>query len=221
MPWIRKASSEFRTSQGPNLTDEEVRAIYCTPSTCSSIACRRLRYLSSFGKASPFLLALLQGCPRTHPWVTQTQVLPAELQAASPKIASMPSPWAEEDTRVQFAISHSNAWKGHLAAWADPHMWQAEERPKEPCPECGKLCHPQGMGAHQAKEHGKIRVARLYFDASGICPACLSNFGSRLRCMHHIHYGSAACLTELEAGGFVPLQEDLRAQLDRLDALER
>ena len=39
--------------------------------------------------------------------------------------------------------------------------------------------------------------------------------------MHHIHYSSPACLEALGTGSFHTSDEGLRAQLDRLDALER
>ena len=60
MRWLRKATGEFRAIELYRKTDAEVRITFDVPSTNSLIACRRLSYLSSFGKASPFLLALLQ-----------------------------------------------------------------------------------------------------------------------------------------------------------------
>ena len=137
--WLRKATAEFRTSLEPNLTDEEVRSIYMLHSTNSLIACRRLRYLSSFGKACPFVRALLQGCEGNHPWVVQIRDDLVKLPAANPKLVSMPHPRLDVDSRVVLAITHPAAWRKYLKAWAHPHAMQREEIAKIICPACGKL----------------------------------------------------------------------------------
>ena len=203
MRWIRKARGEFRTLKGPILTDEEVRAIYCLASVASLIACRRLSYLSSFGKASPFLRALLQGGTRAHPWVAQIQEDLSELQRVTPKLASLPPPQVNINVWVDFAISHAKAWKRFLKAWNSPFGESSQEDSKIACIECGKLCVSKGLGAHQLKEHGKIRIARLFRESDGICPVCHLQCGSRQHCIHHIHHRSASCLAGLELGLFL------------------
>ena len=52
--WLRQATDEFRVLEASRLTDAEVRITYAVPFTHAMIVCRRLAYLSSFGKASPF-----------------------------------------------------------------------------------------------------------------------------------------------------------------------
>ena len=83
------------------------------------------------------------------------------------------------------------------------------------------FCLPQGLGSHQASQHGNINIARFFCAASGICPVCQGQFGTRLRCMHHTHYSSSSCLDELAGGLFEPLSEEARIALDRQDASTR
>ena len=71
--WLRKATGEYRAVSEDWQSEAEVRVTYNVASTCSLIAFCRLAYLSSLGKASPFLRALLQHNVRAHPWVRQTQ----------------------------------------------------------------------------------------------------------------------------------------------------
>ena len=221
MRWLRRATAEIRSGTSPNLTDEEVRSIYQAASTSSLLACRRLRYLSSFDKACPFLRSLLQGSEGRHPWVAQIKEDIALLQAASPKLAGMPHPQLDVDSWVVFAIEHPAAWRKLLKAWACPYAPLAVDQPKAACPECGMTVRQQGLGAHQASKHNKIRVARFFCDASGKCPVCQGEFGTRLRCMHHVNYSTEGCLNELEAGLIEPLPEEIRIELDQQDAMVR
>ena len=62
MRWLRKATNHFRSVEHGRLTDAEVCITYEVPSTYSLITRRRLAYLSSFGKASPFCASSSAAC---------------------------------------------------------------------------------------------------------------------------------------------------------------
>ena len=117
MLWLCKATGEFRSIEVDRKTDAEVRVTYEVPSTRSLIACRRLSYLSSFSKASPFLLALLQHNGRLHPWVRQIQIDLQAFQAATPKLAAMPHQCLGVDAWVRFAAQFKGTWKKRVVAW--------------------------------------------------------------------------------------------------------
>ena len=97
MRWLRKATGHFRAIAEDRMCDEEVRITYQVPSTRSLLLVRRLTYLASFQKASPFLRALLQHGGRLHPWVAMIQMDHAGFQAMEPKLSGLPSPYHDID----------------------------------------------------------------------------------------------------------------------------
>ena len=60
MRWLRKVTGQLRAIAEDCCTDTDLRITFQVPSTWSLLAAQRIRYLSSFRKASPFLLALSQ-----------------------------------------------------------------------------------------------------------------------------------------------------------------
>ena len=74
MRWLRKATGHYRAIAGDRMCDEAVRVTYEVPSARSLLLVRRLTYLASLQKASPFLRALLQHRGRLHPWVAMIQM---------------------------------------------------------------------------------------------------------------------------------------------------
>ena len=85
------------------------------------------------------------------------------------------------------------------------------------CSICGVVVAKRGLGAHCARAHSMFRLARAFVDGDGVCPVCQGNFFIRLRCMHHVHHSSAACLAALQSGAFEQLPVE---QITRLDALD-
>eukprot|EP00974_Lingulodinium_polyedra_P111001 10736152-Lingulodinium_polyedra.AAC.1 len=73
---------------------------------------------------------------------------------------------------------------------------------------------------HLYRAHGVRRRARR-FCADGRCPACGWDYGTRLRCIDHMHHRSARCLAWLDAQEEPLIPEDEALRLDAADALER
>ena len=203
------------------MCDEEVRITCAVPSTRSLLLVRRLTYLASFQKASPFLRALLQHGGRLHPWVAMIQQDLAGLQATEPKLADLPLPYLDVDARVQFACAHPGAWRRYLRVLPTPSDPEAPPSTFVACLVCGKVVAARGLGSHCAKRHQLARLARFYYDDTGICPVCQSHVPSRPRCVHHIHHSKPECLRQLESGAFPLLDPALVRTLDAADAILR
>ena len=89
------------------------------------------------------------------------------------------------------------------------------------CLVCGKGVALKGMGSHLARAHQHFRVAWLHCREDGVCPVCGISCPSRLRCVHHIHHSTFACLQAVQYGRIPPLDEALVQPLDKADAFSR
>lgn len=118
MRWLRKATGAFRSAADLRCTVKgDLRVTDQVASTWSLIACRRLRYLSSFKKASPYLKALLQNEGKLHPWVRLVIHDLEELQGCSPKLHMLLPPSLDVDAWVAFAIAYPKSWRKFIQAW--------------------------------------------------------------------------------------------------------
>ena len=62
------------------------------------------------------------------------------------------------------------------------------------CEICSKrFISTRALAVHRSRAHGKKRLAPQLVDGS-TCPACLTDFRSRLRLIHHLEYSSPKCL---------------------------
>ena len=62
------------------------------------------------------------------------------------------------------------------------------------CEICSKrFISTRALAVHRSRAHGKQRLAPRLVDGS-TCPACLTDFRTRLRLIHHLEYSSAKCL---------------------------
>ena len=129
---------------------------------------RRLTYLASFRKASPYLRALLQHGGRLHPWVSMIQQDLAGLQTLEPKLSGLPSPYLDIDAWVLFACEHPSAWRRLLRVLRSPSDPDGLPSIYIECLVCAKVVVARGLGSHCAKRHQLVRLACFYCDDSGI-----------------------------------------------------
>ena len=144
MRWLRKATGHFRAVAEDRMCDEEVRITYEVPSTRSLLLVRRLMYLASFRKASPFLRALLQHGGRLHPWVLMIQADLAGLQMLEPKFSGLPSPYLDVDAWARFACDHPGAWRRLLRVLRSPSDPDGLPSIDIECPICTKVVAARG-----------------------------------------------------------------------------
>jgi len=92
MRWLRKATGSFRAQSELRQSDHDVRVTFLVQSTWSLLRCLRLRYVSTFKKASPFLRALLQNSGVQSKWVQQIILDLQDLRDSTPKLHNLPPP---------------------------------------------------------------------------------------------------------------------------------
>ena len=161
MRWLRKATGHFRAVAEDRMCDEAVRITYVVSSNRSLLLTRRLMYLASFRKASPFLRALLQHGGRLHPWVQMIQEDLAGLQMLEPKLSGLPPPRLDIDAWVRFACDHPGAWRRLLRVLRSPSDLDGIPSIDIECPMCTKVVAARGLGSHCAKRHQFVRLARF------------------------------------------------------------
>ncbi len=144
-----------------------------------------------------------------------------ELRAVTPKLQFLPPPNEDVDAWVVFAIQFPKAWRKFVRAWQTCDSPVLADTAFTACIICGKMIAHKGLGAHCARAHAQYRLARTFCTDDGICPDCHVQFPSRLRCMHHIHHATDACLSALVAGHCEPLPHEEVLRLDQIDAKRR
>ena len=121
------------------------------------------------------------------------------------------------------AILQGDAVLGDAAA--PPSAASAAPRPRRPapalpmlpCPECGHLFEGlRALGPHRYRVHGVRRLVRDYVDGT-VCGACLMEFHSRRRLIHHLQFSGTHCLLRLSAARD-PLPAEITNALDAAEA---
>ena len=80
------------------------------------------------------------------------------------------------------------------------------------------ICGSRGaLQAHRASEHGYFWPARRLHIAS-FCPACLTDFGTRPRVLHHLRLRQGATCLRTTLEQWAPIHEVEWRVLDRADA---
>ena len=102
MRWLKKATGSYRAQSELRQSDHDVRVTFAVPSTWSLLRCMRLRYLSTFKKASPFLRALLQNSGAQTKWVKQIILDLQDLRDSTSKLHNLPPPAVDADAWVNF-----------------------------------------------------------------------------------------------------------------------
>eukprot|EP00969_Alexandrium_andersonii_P190612 8420270-Alexandrium_andersonii.AAC.1 len=107
------------------------------------------------------------------------------------KLADLPSPRAEPQAWIGFAIgfpkawrSLVNAWSGHLCASPPPGRPGRVARAKQPCMcyQCERECASSAaLQGHLTKVHGARPLASKYACSDGACNSCMKVFHSRAR----------------------------------------
>ena len=77
----------------------------------------------------------------------------------------------------------------------------------------------RALAVHRSRVHGKKRLAPQLVDGS-TCPACLTDFRTRLRLTHHLEYSCPKCL-EVVASVVPPLSLERARELAAIDASQR
>ncbi len=150
------AWQSYKADSGPSGVSLYLRISFQVPSTWSLLAGQRLRYLSSFRKASPCLLALLQFGDAPHPWVTLVKPDLADLQSSNPKLQGMPPSSMQIDAWVMLAVATPKYWRKTVRAWLTPLAPVSDVSVTAPCLVSGKVVDPKGLGAHCARAHAKL-----------------------------------------------------------------
>ena len=88
------------------------------------------------------------------------------------------------------------------------------------CRECGcEFLSNAALKSHAMRKHAYIHPARRFADGSS-CSACLKEFTSRVRLLHHLKYKSKRCLCAIMAFK-TPIPHERRVELDSFDEKER
>jgi len=214
---------------GPSETDLEVRRRAKIPSVDCLLCRARLRFLGRILRRQPpqvvaFLSVRHQGKPL--PWVTLiredlrrlrlTVAIcsalpdPEESEAWCKLILDSPGKWAAAVNCVHF--SDSAADTAVAAGPGDDQFALAHG-----CPECGqRFPTARALGSHRRIKHRVLCEQRHFAPESGVCPACDTQFRSRLRLLAHLcDTRRTCCWDQVRGNSRLRLAPTLVERLDR------
>ena len=218
---FRMILGEFRKEGG--LSDRAVREKLAVCSFDVLVRRHRLLCASRVTRKAPSLLrALLQNVGGAmFPW-TQALVddLAALKRAAPKKLEELPP--FEDDPQKWILV-----WTRYPRQWAQlvkllPLNDYDDELPDAfvTCEVCSRRFNSaRALAVHRSRAHGKKRLAPQLVDGS-TCPACRTDFRTRLRRIHHLEYSSPK-RREVIASEVLPLSLERARELAAIDASPR
>ena len=90
-----------------------------------------------------------------------------------------------------------------------------------------KFFSQKALESHMRAKHKARNPLRQFLDATGVCPVCQGQYGTRTRALAHVSErrqrgkSTRTCRAVLEAGVLPPLPPDVVAKLDDLDRMAR
>ena len=215
---------EFRKEGG--LSDRAVREKLGVCSFDVLVRRHRLLYASRVARKAPSLLhALLQNVGGAMiPW-TEALVddLAALKRAAPKKLEELPPFEADPQKWIVLWTRYPHQW-AQLVKLLPLNDYDDEVDDlldalvtREICSK--RFISTRALAVHRSRAHGKKRLAPQLVDGS-TCPACLTDFRTRLRLIHHLEYSSPKCL-EVVASEVPPLSVERARELAAIDASQR
>ena len=218
---FRMILGEFRKEGG--LSDRAVREKLGVCSFDVLVRRHRLLYASRVVRKAPSLLhALLHNVGGAMILWTKALVddLAALKRAAPKKLEELPP--FEDDPQKWIVL-----WTRYPHQWAQlVNLLRLKDYDDEvddvpdalvTCEICSKrLISTRALAFYRSRAHGKKRVAPQLVDGS-TCPACLADFRTRLRLIHHLEYSSPKCLASVVP----PLSLERARELAAIDASQR
>ena len=228
---LRRIAGDPRFSKVVALSDREVREKLGQPSLDCILMVARLRYLGRPVRNQPApLLALLQagaGEPEL-PWL-------ATIRADVERVRSLGLVPGAPSLR-----QGPQAWLGLLrdaAKWAqilDKVCFHESCLDRAALPEHSEPCAGRGLGhqcpvcparfpseralaSHCRAKHGHRLAVKQHIDGSGVCPACGTNFHTRLRCIARLSDKRPPPCTAWVLANVPPLPPTVVAQLNEQD----
>ena len=216
---FRMILGEFRKEGG--LSDRAVREKL---GVCSFDVL--VRHASRVARKAPSLLhALLQNVGGAMiPWTKALVDDLAALKRAAPKKLEELPPF-EADPQKWIVL-----WSRYPRQWAqlvkllplNDYDDEVDDLPDAlvTCEICSKrFISTRALAVHRSRAHGKRKLATQLVDGS-TCSACLTDFRTRLRLIHHLEYSSPKCL-EVVASEVPPLSLERARKLAAIDASQR
>ena len=253
---LRRIAGMCRYNASCGANNSAVRRQLSAPSLKCIIVRRRLSLLRSvLIEGSPSLHSMLASVSDGSdscklPWVAQICADMRELQAFhAPKLVELGDPELYSDRWFEMIVSYGSWWKELVAKFSvcdcsedaisstrTRTHFDARNTQVSHAHVCD-ICQRKGLhvwfntakalGMHARAAHGVRNSLRVYLDASGQCPVCRVNFGSRTRCLVHISErrcrgkSQSTCRSVLESGRFQPLPQNIVTKLDDDDRLKR
>jgi len=240
---LRRIAGKQRYQSENNTTDVQVRRLLSAPSIDCVIVKQRLLYIARLARKQPRALsALLQaqvkdsrGNKANLKWTTQARrdlkviyervVIHSEVLLPEPSSAhaaeswnrfmcEFPKRWEELVQSLHFAESVLDKHdKGDSLLQVKPFM----------CSLCTGVAFAtqKALWQHERTKHGlRNPMRRLIRD--GVCPSCLTNFQSRIRCLAHVSdCRRTRCRDAIMSMPITPLTEGEMQALDEYDRQER
>jgi hypothetical protein len=242
---LRRAAGALRPpEEGQSRpSNAQVRAQLGVPAAAARLDVARLRYARrASSHATPALRALLQS-PGAASWrrevlaalaamrgllSTRLDALPAPVDDGAlceweRFWARFPGPWEALLKRFLKAAASEPARYAQLAAQARGQQEgvDSDSDGEWLCAECGaEFRSRRGLRTHQIHAHGRRREVRRYCLGS-VCPTCFGDWHTRLRCLHHMQYGAAACRQAWQTGRLPTFSDEEVAAADAGDRVLR
>ena len=213
------------------MTDREVREKLGQPSLDCILMVARLRYFGRLVRNQPpSLLALLQagtGEPEL-PWLATIRadverVRSLGLLTGLPSLCDCPqarldllrdiAEWALVLDRICFHESCLD--RAALPGQSEPLVGRGLGHQCPVCP--ARFPSERALAEHCRAKHGHRLAVKQHIEGSGVCPACGTNFRTRLRCIAHLSDKRRPTCTAWVLANVPALPRDVLAKLDEHD----
>jgi hypothetical protein len=250
---LRRIAGACRFGKENTWSDREVRQVLGVSSLQVLIVRKRLLLLGSVlrngSDALCSMLALVgPGADRPRlPWVRQLRSdLKALYRALMPKLGELGDPNDYAEPWFEFIKAYPLAWRELVSQYVIYCIGNddSESHDKSLIPSPAEMTHvcdvcaaatggrvafasAKALLSHQRSKHQMRNPLRVFLDASGVCPVCDGQYGTRTRALSHASEARCrgkskrTCRDELESGVFEPLPQDVVDALDNEDRLAR